>query len=155
MKLYLVRHAQAKSKQEDPERSLSEQGLAEIKKVAAFLYSQSAIQVTNIIHSGKKRARQTAEILAEYLNITKNINKDPSLEPLADPQEWSKHLVNEKENIILVGHLPHMNKLCALLLSGDEEKKIVDLPGAGIICLQRNDSNIWIIQWMLTPEILP
>ncbi|MFW6129090.1 MAG: phosphohistidine phosphatase SixA [Candidatus Aminicenantaceae bacterium] len=155
MKLYLVRHAQAKSKQEDPERSLSEQGLSEINKVASFLSAQSMIQVSHVFHSGKNRARQTAEVLSEHLTFADNIKKESSLEPLENPGKWANRLVDEKENIMLVGHLPHLNKLCALLLSGDEEHKIVDLPGAGIICLQRDDSNSWIIHWMVTPEIAP
>jgi phosphohistidine phosphatase len=39
MKLYLVQHGKAKSKEEDPDRPLSMDGLEETKKVASFLHN--------------------------------------------------------------------------------------------------------------------
>jgi len=67
MNLYLVQHAEAKRKEEDPERPLSEKGRVDIRKVAVYIAGHINIKVSAIIHSGKTRARQTAEALAEYL----------------------------------------------------------------------------------------
>jgi len=61
LRVYLVRHGKAKSKEEDPERHLTERGAEEVRRVARFL-AAAGIQVSKILHSGKTRARQTAEI---------------------------------------------------------------------------------------------
>ncbi|MCD6138753.1 MAG: histidine phosphatase family protein, partial [Deltaproteobacteria bacterium] len=92
MKLYLVQHAEAKKKDEDPQRPLSEKGWTDIKKVAAFAAEQANIKVSNIMHSGKTRARQTAEAMADYLTPPEGIRKEEGLEPLGaleKRRDWS------------------------------------------------------------------
>ena len=153
MKLFLVQHAEAKPKEEDPKRSLSEKGRNEIKKVAIFLEKEGIIKVNKIIHSGKTRAKQTAEILSEYLSPTANVKEEQNLEPLADPLIWAKKLEEMDEDIMLVGHLPHLSKLSSYLLCGDENKEIVKFKMGGILCLNRENAN-WSIEWMIIPEIL-
>ena len=55
MFLYLVRHGEAKSKDEDPERSLSDKGVDDVKKVARAMFRKK-VAVASIFHSGKARA---------------------------------------------------------------------------------------------------
>ncbi len=66
MKLYLVQHAKAASKQADPQRPLTEEGRRDIQKVASFI-RPLGLGLDYLWHSGKKRAAETAEILAEAL----------------------------------------------------------------------------------------
>ena len=66
MKLYLVQHGEAVSKAENPERPLSEQGQSDISRIATFLAGD--IRISRVIHSGKERAFQTAQILASALS---------------------------------------------------------------------------------------
>lgn len=66
MKLYLVQHGEAVSKQEDPERPLSEQGTRDVQAMAGFL-KHAGIKVVRVWHSGKRRAEQTAIILAKVV----------------------------------------------------------------------------------------
>ena len=153
MNLYLVQHAQAKQKDESAERLLTEKGQADISKVAAFIVKQTNIHVNSIMHSGKIRALQTAEILSEHLNPSGGI-KAVELGPLANPSTWADRLSEEKEDIMLVGHLPHLSKLSALLLCQDESKTIVNFQTGGIVCLFRDESGVWSIRWMVIPEIL-
>ena len=68
MKLFLIQHAQAKSKEEDPQRSLTDEGKANIKKVAEYV-ARTAPEVTEVWHSEKLRAKQTAQILAESTRV--------------------------------------------------------------------------------------
>ncbi|MCD6239419.1 MAG: phosphohistidine phosphatase SixA [Thermotogae bacterium] len=154
MNLYLVQHAEPKRKEEDPQRPLSEKGKADIKKIADFIVKHTNIRVKSIMHSGKLRARQTAEILAEYLNPPEEIKEVKGLEPLADPSIWVNHLIGVKEDMMLVGHLPHLMKLSSYLLCQDVNKKIVDFHMGGIVCLNKDEGGIWSVQWVLTPEIL-
>jgi len=70
MKLYLVQHAKAASKQEDLERPLTEEGRRDVQRVAAFIKPLS-ICVDYLWHSGKRRAEQTAGFLADVVRINK------------------------------------------------------------------------------------
>jgi len=151
MFVYLVQHADAKKEEVDPSRSLSEKGLQDIKKVASYV-SQLNIKVYKIFHSGKLRAKQTAEVLSENLKPTKGITEVGGLAPLDDAEIWEERLKGMTDNIILVGHLPHLDKLASLLLCGNADKNVVSFKMAGIVCLKRNDIGEWSLQWTLTPE---
>jgi broad specificity phosphatase PhoE len=66
MRIYLVQHGEAKSEEEDPRRTLTDKGVGEVQKVAEFLRPLT-LAVDTVWHSGKARAQQTAELLAEAL----------------------------------------------------------------------------------------
>lgn len=142
----MVQHAKSKSEQEDPSRPLSEEGLNDANKMAVFL---SNIVVNKIYHSGKLRAQQTAEILAKSLKT--EIIKANNLEPLANPGIWEDSISKELDDIMIVGHLPHLGKLASLLLDNTPENLVAFQQG-GVICLERNDS--WMIRWFVTPDLL-
>lgn len=155
MRLYLVQHAEAKSKEEDPSRPLTEKGFETIRNMASYAEKYLRIQVDQIIHSGKLRAKQTALVLAAHLYPTKGMAVDESLEPLANPNIWKERLTEIKTNIILVGHLPHLSKLAGQLLYMGESREVVTFKMGGILCLVKDEDGHWTIQWMVTPEILP
>lgn len=154
MNLYLVQHAEAKSEQEDPQRPLSEMGSANIKKVAAFVAQRKTVQVKTILHSGKTRAQQTAEKLAQQLKPSQGAKQAEGLEPMADPSTWSVRLADEKEDIMLVGHLPHLSRLASHLICQEANRKIVDFQMGGIVCLGRDESGGWSMRWMVVPGML-
>jgi phosphohistidine phosphatase len=154
MKLYLVQHAQPKPKEEDQERPLSEKGQTDICKIANFLAKGAQIKLNAIMHSGKMRAKQTAEVLTQYLHPPKGIKQTDGLDPLADPLIWIERLAEINEDTMLVGHLPHLAKLSALLLCKGANEKIIDFKMGGVICLKRDESDIWSILWMIIPQIL-
>jgi phosphohistidine phosphatase len=154
MKLYLVQHAEAKDKEEDPERSLTEKGWEDIRKVAHFVAKYTDTRVVNIFHSDKVRAQRTAEVLGSFLNPIAGIDRADGLDPLSDPAIWEESLQEQEENIMLVGHLPHLEKLCSLLLCGDEDKSIVNYHNSGVVCLEKDEVKQWSIQWVLIPKIL-
>ena len=155
MKLYLVQHAEPKRKEEDPSRPLSEKGWEDIRKMAKYAEKYLRIQVNQIFHSGKLRAKQTAEILAEHLHPAKVVMTAQGLEPLADPKVWKNRLDKTIENVMMVGHLPHLDKLSSSLLTGSEGKEVVAFRMGGIVCLERDESGRWTVQWAITPEIIP
>ena len=154
MNLYLVQHAESKLKEEDTQRSLSDKGRTDVEKVGAFVAEHTTLKVGRIIHSGKTRARQTAEVLARYLNPPEGVSVAEGLEPLADPSIWANRLAEEKEDLMLVGHLPYLDKIAAKLICGDEATSAVIFQNAGIVCLSRDDSGVWSLDWMVTPRML-
>ncbi len=68
MKLYLVQHGEARSELEDPERSLTARGEEETRKISDAT-KRLSIRPAKIYHSGKKRAEQTAGIIAAALDL--------------------------------------------------------------------------------------
>ncbi len=152
MLLYLVQHAEAKKEEEDPERGLTDQGFKDIARSAIFA-QKLGVKVSSIHHSGKKRAMQTAQMMADHLKPEKGIVQTDGLAPMDDPVVWAKRLDGMNEDAMLVGHLPYMAKLAGLLLAGDKEKMFVDFRMAGIACLKRLDDGKWVLEWMLVPEM--
>ena len=153
MFLYLVQHGEAVVKEEDSQRPLSKSGVAKVKRVAAFAAHNCNITVSRILHSGKLRARQTAEIFATILQRPEPDRVD-NLEPLTDPASWQNRLAESSEDLMLVGHLPYMSRLASALLCGDSARDSVLFQMGGIAALKR-DNNLWAIQWLIVPDILP
>jgi len=152
MVLYLVQHAEAKSKEEDPERDLTEKGRRDLERVARYL-KRLHVQVGHIFHSGKTRAQSTAEILAQQVGPTAGVSEAPGLKPLDDPEIWAERVADLQEDTLLVGHLPHLGKLASLLTSGDQEKGVVNFQMGGVVRLRRDEGN-WGGAWMLVPDIV-
>jgi phosphohistidine phosphatase len=151
MSLYLVQHGEAFTKNEDPERRLTEKGISDTKRIAKVA-SGYEIKVTKVCHSGKKRAKQTAEIIASYLGVDE-INIREGLLPNDDVIKFSENL-KDKENIMIVGHLPFLGKLTSYLISGTTENHLIKFQKGGIVCLTRySEIGSSIIKWSLMPKI--
>jgi phosphohistidine phosphatase len=150
MLLYLVQHAEARSKEEDPARGLSEKGIQNITKVAQFV-AKFDIKVSQLFHSGKTRAMQTARVLADYLRVGDGISVIEGLDPMDEPQMLFERISLMHEDIMLVGHLPHLAKFASLMLCGDEDRNIIDFKMGCVVCLERSDEGSWSVEWMITP----
>jgi phosphohistidine phosphatase len=153
MFLYLVRHAEAKREEEDRARPLSEKGVEDITKIASYV-SLLNISVDEILHSHKLRAKQTADVLFQSLKPVRGLKETDGLSPLDGPEIWADRLKDLRNDVILVGHLPHLAVLASLLLSGNADSNICSFKTGGLVCLKREDSGRWSLQWMLTPEIV-
>jgi phosphohistidine phosphatase len=153
MKVYLVRHGEAVSSESDPKRPLSEEGRADIRKVASFI-KPMRITVEHIWHSGKLRAVQTAEIIAKSVAVTKDCSAHEGLGPNDDVSTIADEMETYNANLMLVGHLPFLAYLISLLVSGKETINVAALDAGSIACLNRSDPGRWQIEWMITPEIL-
>jgi phosphohistidine phosphatase len=153
MFLYLVQHAEAKSEEEDPARDLSDQGSIDIENVAHHL-KRLKVRVGQIFHSGKTRARHTAEVLASHLKPAAGVSEAPGLAPLDDPGIWAGRIAQMDEDIMLVGHLPHLSGLAAMLMTGDKEKKLINFQMGGALRLRRIEGDQWVVDWMIVPEVI-
>ena len=154
MQLYLVRHGEAESELTDAQRPLSDMGRNDIQRVAAFVRANLAISVNTVFHSGKTRARETAEILSSCITSSEPMQVDDHLSPNADPDIWKDRLVGERENLMLVGHLPHLNRLVALLVCGDASHTVVNFSTGTLVRLEIDNSERWVVKWVITPEFL-
>jgi phosphohistidine phosphatase len=153
MKLYLVQHAKAASKDVDPERSLTEEGRRDAQEVAAFI-KPLKLSVDYLWHSTKKRAIETAEILAEAVKINEGKTSRDGLSPNDDVMQLKDELISSQQDIMIVGHIPFVAKLASLLLTGTESAGTVAFKQGGILALSSSEPNRWQIEWMVIPEIL-
>ena len=108
MRLYLVRHGEAKPAGEDAERHLSDAGVRDAERVAAFLMPLG-------LRVGAVRT----------------------------------------DDLMIVGHLPFLGMLAALLLAGDEDADLVAFQCGAIVCLEGSGRSRFRLRWLVTPELVP
>jgi phosphohistidine phosphatase len=148
MKLYLIQHGLALAKEEDPERPLSTQGKAETQRTAEYLKSRS-IKVDAIWHSTKLRAVQTVEIIDEAIACGK-IQAREDMNPLDTVEKFHEKILAANKDIMIIGHLPFLQKLADSLLTGSEESKIIAFKNSGVVSLDYDEK--WTIGWLVSPE---
>ena len=152
MAIYLVQHGKAKSKDQDPQRPLTSTGIKETMHIASVA-EYYMIEVNSIEHSGKLRARQTADIMGNKLKLTDNIKEVSGISPNDDVKEFAKNL-NPESNKMVVGHLPFMEKLISFLTTGSENYTVFKFQNSGIVCLdKRPNDEFWHIRWSLLRNI--
>lgn len=153
MEVYLVQHGEAQRKEENPERPLTEKGKDDVRKVASFL-SKSNVRVHQIRHSGKKRAEETALILGDHLSPPSGVKVHQGLAPNDDVIPVAEILQLETEPVMIVSHLPFLIRLASLLITGSEEKTVVQFRMGGCIGLAKGNGK-WILEWAVTPDLVP
>ena len=149
MRLYLVQHGQAKTGDEDPERPLTDEGLDTVGRVARDAVERLGVRVARVVHSGKARARQTAEVGGDLLDT--EVEHSDALAPNDDPAIWNARLDGEPDDLMLVGHLPHLARLAARLVTGDCDHSVVSFRPGGLVGLERTDTG-WVVSVVLPPE---
>lgn len=149
--LYLVQHGESVPEAEDPARPLAERGRKEVERVARAA-ARLGLGVATIAHSGKLRAKQTAEILAAELKPAGGVLERPGLTPNDDPGGAARLAAEASEPTMIVGHLPHLSRLASLLLVGDPDREVVAFRMGAVVGLSR-DAGKWKLRFVLTPEI--
>jgi phosphohistidine phosphatase len=151
MRLYLVQHGEAAPEDVEPARPLTAGGQADVAIIADFL-AAGGVRVGRIMHSGKRRAEQTAQILGEALAST------PAARNGLDPKDPADRVARETaawdQDVMLVGHLPFMVRLASRLVAGSEDARVVAFQPGSVLCLERNQQR-WTIAWMVRPDLLP
>ena len=152
MNLYLVRHAEPRLGGSDAERGLTEKGFADIEKTARFA-ARAGVKAARILHSGKTRARETAEVMGRHLRPAGGVQAGDMVSPSDDPWVWATRVADMEEDLMLVGHLPYMECLVSLLVAGETDARVVDFETGSMVFLKR-EGGVWSIQWMVTPDAL-
>ena len=153
MKVYLVQHGESKSEEEDPQRRLTDKGTSEVQKVANFL-RRLKLTVNAVWHSGKPRARQTGELLAKAIGALDCIVQHEGLGPKDQVTATKEALEQTGGDVMVVGHLPFLGKLAALLVTGNEEREIVEFHFGSVVCIEQRDDGKWRVAWMIRPALL-
>lgn len=153
MRLYLMQHGPATSKEENPDRPLTEEGAEVVRRVAQFLGKAGGVTAGEIRHSGKLRARQTAETMVARLGAEVSVHESANLGPTDDVTIVADELGEESGDLMLVGHLPYMDRLASLLVCGDADREGFRFEQGGALCLESGEDG-WQVAWMIVPELL-
>jgi len=150
MKLYLVQHGLALPEEKDPKRPLSLEGRNETEKMANFLKLKN-IHIACLWHSAKTRALETAEIILKAISCPQ-IRQRNDLNPLDPVEKLPQQILSLDKDLMIVGHLPHLEKLASLLLAGSESSEIISFKNSGVVCLEYSER--WRLSWMIISDII-
>ena len=92
-----------------------------------------------------------AEIVGKALD--KPLEAAEGLAPGDDVQLWVDKINQSEKELMLIGHLPYLEKLTSCLITGDENMRPVLFRFGAINCLEQKENKKWAIRWILTPEM--
>jgi phosphohistidine phosphatase len=103
-------------------------------------------------HSGKLRARQTAETFWKACNALADFSATRDLQP-NDPPDWMRdRLRGEPRDILIAGHFPHLPRLLMLLV-GEKSDSARGFPVHGAVALITDDEGTtWREDWRIAPS---
>ena len=129
----------------DPRRPLSAGGLAAVERLAAEAASRG-VKPAIVWHSGKLRARQTAEAFWRACNALAELAATRDVQP-DDPPDWIRdRLRGESRSIVIAGHFPHLPRLLAKLLNDERAQ----FPAHGAVALTTADEGeTWSELWRI------
>jgi len=157
MEIYLMQHGQSFSKEADPERSLSPEGEHQIAASAQAL-EKMGVGFDLIVTSPKKRARQTAEIVAKRLDYPpEEIKVTETLQPTGPAPDAIAFLkaYEDKGRVLLAGHLPSLAEIASDLLSEGSKVSIhFEMGGVCRIDIDMAQGGSGELKSYLTPDQL-
>lgn len=124
-------------------RPLSSIGRAATERVAASA-AHKGVKPDVIWHSGKLRARQTAECYWKACNPFAPMTAERGLRP-DDPPNWMRdRLAGESRSILIASHMPFLQRLLTLLAPGAKA-----FPLHGCVALETGDDGTWNEIWRI------
>ena len=153
MLLYLVQHGEAVPETENRDRPLTPTGRSDVERMGAFL-AEIGVKVPLIVHSGKLRSTDSAQILAAAMGGEAKLVERPRILPGDSPEWLADEITTWTDDTMLVGHQPFISKLVSRLVLGKESPIVVDVTPGTVVCLgRRRASRAWLITGMLTPIV--
>lgn len=146
MNLFLVHHGQAVGPEADPRRPLSAVGQATADLAAARAAARGTRPAV-VWHSGKLRAKQTADAFRRACNPLAEFSATRDLQPDDQPTWIRDRLRAEARDILIAGHFPHLPRLLALL-KNDPAGTSSSFPPHGVVALVTDDDGeTWKEVW--------
>jgi phosphohistidine phosphatase len=126
-RLFLIRHAKAQPSvgRDDYERTLTDRGRADARRVAAALAARNMLPEA-LVHSGAARARETAEIFAAEWGRRVKLKEELGLYDATQSLLFARtrELSNARKRIGLVGHNPGLGELAVALTGSGAQAEL-------------------------------
>lgn len=151
MKLYLVRHGKALSPEVNPDRPLSPEGKSDVEQIAKFIALHTP-PLASLWHSAKARGRETAEIFRKHLKPSGEKVELPYLDPNDPIEQVVERILGEVGDLMIVGHLPFLNRLLGFLLVNNEDASLVNFHEGTCVCLDLQEEK-WAIEWIASRRL--
>lgn len=152
MILYLAQHGAAVDKSINPERPLNPDGIDDVERVAAAV-AAAGVAPARILHSGKARAEETADIFGRYLPGADRPAAVAGIDPMDPVEDFAHQVAAWDDDVLICGHQPFMGRLVSHLLCADATTITVDYVPGAITALSRDDSGLWRLCWFIRPEL--
>jgi len=153
MRLYIVQHGDSLPKDVNPDRPLSNRGRADIERLTEWLSSHN-VQITQILHSGKTRAKETAEILRPLLKSPSQIYEGQGLAPNDSPEAFLHHLGDSDKDTLVAGHMPFVARTVSQALTGAPDRQLVEFVPGSVAGIERSGDASWRLFMFVRPEFL-
>lgn len=159
MDLYLIRHAIAVPHGTpgiaEEERPLTPEGIRKMRRCIKAM-SRLGIRFDEVWTSPLLRARQTADLLVECMELNRSVRQVPFLLPEGDFEALAMVLADtpKRRSVALIGHEPSMGELATWLITGQKMPAIRFKKGsvACIECDQFTPPAGNQLVWMLNPK---
>ena len=161
MNLFILRHGIAVERgtpgyTRDSERPLTAKGERRLWQVAEAMEALE-LSFDLVLPSPYVRARQTAMLIAEALEIPKRLQLSSALTPDGNFKDLIKFLNSRKpapDDVLLVGHEPHLSGLISFLTTGKETHTVVMRKGglARLSVEALTPGRCAVLEWLLTPK---
>lgn len=151
MRLYLVQHGDASPKEVDPDRHLSKKGQRDSDALGKWLRS-NGVSVHAILHSGKARARETAEAVLPVLSAGGEIREGKGLGANDSPQAFLDTLSEAEDDVLVASHLPFVARVVSVALTGEPDRDPVEFVPGSVAGLRRTGKDRWNLFLFARPE---
>lgn len=158
MRLYLVRHGLAQTRDENPDRPLSDQGRKDVARMASFL-GRARVRVARVIHSEILRAQQTALAFSPVIGPGRIVEEMKDLKPSSRLDTLVEAAAVWTDDTMVVGHDPFMSRVASFLTCGDANAGVIAFDPGAVACLERDPiitekGGHWTILWHMSPVLL-
>ena len=156
MKVYLVHHADALSKEQDPQRHISPKGREQSDRLGDR-FKALGVAPVRILHSDKQWTIDTAQRVAAKLGMedkavkaTYPINTGDPVAPFID------EIKRARGDVMMCGHVDYLLRTASKLVCGDEKRKVVEFkPGNGTaVCLEGSGDD-WVVAYAWRQDHAP
>ncbi|MFP4052798.1 MAG: phosphohistidine phosphatase SixA [Phycisphaerae bacterium] len=160
MDVLFIRHASAEPEGDagDEARALTEEGFAEAGRTARAI-EEMGLDIQHLLTSPLKRARQTAEVVAEAHGAGTPVENE-ALRPNGSPEALAAQLLTLLDEglqvVAAVGHSPGIDECLAFLVSGSLDVG-TSLSKAGVGCVRVADKRRGLktrLRWLMHREQL-
>jgi phosphohistidine phosphatase len=155
MELYFLRHGAAAPRAdwegEDSQRPLTDQGREQVVRMAGLL-ARTAPTLDAIVTSPYLRSTETAEIVAQHLDLQDRVVQDERLSPGFDAGDLDKLLKKfpEARALLLVGHEPDFTSTIGELTGG---RVVLKKGGMGYVETADASLKKAVLVWLVQPNL--